>query len=119
MRYAAGTPVWVQPVSPAGSRVSGVRVRVLSHAAALATGVRGVLFTAAPVTGSGTVKLGLSYARFAQVYGGNYGLALGLVELPACALTTPQGVVVAMPLTAVRIWDSLSTCEAGVPAGIP
>jgi RHS repeat-associated protein len=91
-RYAVGTPVWAQPVPAASGRVTAMRVRVLSHAATLALGVRGVVFTAAPATGSsggGTVRLGLSYAGFAQVYGGNYGLGLGLVELPACALTTP------------------------------
>jgi RHS repeat-associated protein len=92
LRYAAGTPVWAQPVTAAAGRVTGVRVRVLSHAAAVAMGVAGVVFTAAPAPGSaaGTVRLGLSYAKFAQVYGGNYGLGLGLVELPSCALTTPQ-----------------------------
>jgi RHS repeat-associated protein len=91
-RYAAGTPVWARPVSAGGGRVTGLRVHVLPHEAALALGVRGVVFTAAPVPGSGagTVRLGVSYARFAEAYGGNYGLGLGLVELPACALTTPR-----------------------------
>ena len=90
--YAPGTPVWAQPLPAAGGRAAAVGVRVLSHAAALAAGVRGVVFTAGSLTAgsAGRVRLGLSYAGFSQVYGGNYGLGLGLAELPACALTTPQ-----------------------------
>src|SRR5579863_2836765 len=89
--WAAGTPVWAQPVTPPGRGVRGVRVRVLGHAAALAAGVRGVVFTAAVAGGAGgPVRLGLSYARFSQVSGGGYGLSLGLAELPGCALTSPQ-----------------------------
>ena len=39
--------------------------------------------------GAGRVHVSLSYAGFAQAYGGNYGSRLRLVELPGCALTTP------------------------------
>jgi YD repeat-containing protein len=87
----AGTPVWAQPL-PGQAAMTGVRVRVLSHAAAQAADVHGVVFTARPAAGSagGPVRLGISYARFAQASGGNYGLGLGLAELPACALTTPS-----------------------------
>ena len=92
--YGAGTPVWAQAVAArAGTTgMTGVGVRVLGHAAAAAAGVRGVVFTAQAPAGSpgGAVRLGISYARFAQVSGGNYGLGLGLVELPVCALTTPS-----------------------------
>jgi RHS repeat-associated protein len=92
--YGAGTPVWAQGVSAGtgAASLTGVGVRVLGHAAAMAAGVRGVVFTAQAPAGShgGPVRLGLSYAQFAQVSGGNYGLGLGLVELPACALTTPS-----------------------------
>src|SRR5215472_9121094 len=92
--YGAGTPVWAQAVgggTPA-MNLAGVGVRVLGHAAALAAGVRGVIFTAQAPAGSsgGKVRMGISYARFAQVSGGNYGLGLGLAELPACVLTTPS-----------------------------
>ena len=89
----AGTPLLAQavPDRAGGAAVTGVSVRVLGHAAATAAGVRGVLFTARPAAGSGAgpVRLGVSYASFAQVSGGNYGLGLRLVELPACVLTTP------------------------------
>jgi RHS repeat-associated protein len=88
-----GTPLWAAPAPAAAgmSPVTGVHVRVLGHAAALAAGVHGVIFTARPSAGSpaGRVRLGISYAGFGQASGGNYGLGLGLVELPACALTTP------------------------------
>jgi RHS repeat-associated protein len=64
---------------------------MFSHAAAAAAGVRGVVFTAAAAgRRGGPVRLGLSYAGFAQISGGNYGLGLGLAVLPGCALTTPQ-----------------------------
>ena len=88
----AGTPLWAQPAARAGTApATGVAVRVLGHAAALAAGVHGVVFTARAAAGSaaGRVRLGISYATFGQASGGNYGLSLGLVELPACALTTP------------------------------
>src|SRR5579863_2496019 len=55
--WAAGTPVWAQPVTPPGRGVRGVRVRVLGHAAALAAGVRGVGFTAAVAGGAGGAEL--------------------------------------------------------------
>ncbi len=36
------------------------------------------------------MRLGVDYAGFGQVSGGNYGLSLGLEVLPICVLTTPQ-----------------------------
>ena len=64
---------------------------VLAHRAAVAAGVRGVLFTARTAgMAGGLVRLGVDYAGFAQVSGGNYGLSLGLEVLPGCALTTPR-----------------------------
>ncbi|SRR5216683_2380719 len=102
--YGTGTPVWAQAL-PAGTAPdprktaqpevgagpSRVTERVLSHAASQAAGVSGVVFTVTAAAGSGgRVRVGLDYSAFAQVYGGNYGLGLRLVELPACALTTPR-----------------------------
>ena len=101
--YAAGTPVWAQALNdPSGSYrgPSSVSVRVLDHGAATAAGVTGVVFTATPTAaGRGTVRIGVDYGSFAQAYGGNYGSRLRLVQLPACALTTPQ----------------LATCRAQTP----
>ena len=85
-----GTPVWAQSAGAAGRPAAAVAVRVLSHAAATAAGVKGVVFTAAAPGAAGSARIGVDYAGFADVFGGNYGLSLGLVELPACALTTPK-----------------------------
>ncbi|SBT42705.1 RHS repeat domain-containing protein [Micromonospora auratinigra] len=90
-----GTPVWVQPVAQRGRAYTGPRrldVHVANRATAQAAGVDGVVFSVAPAsasTGRGSVRVGLDYAGFAEAYGGNYGSRLKLVQLPACALTTP------------------------------
>jgi RHS repeat-associated protein len=93
----AGTPVWVQALADGSTDddayqgPSLVSATVLSHARAVALGVSGVVFRVGgggPATG--TVRVGLDYGAFSQVYGGNYGSRLRLVALPACALTTPQ-----------------------------
>ncbi|MEV6379839.1 polymorphic toxin-type HINT domain-containing protein [Streptomyces sp. NPDC051773] len=69
-------------------------VRTLSRKAARKTGVDGPVFTLTPGKGStqraGKVRAGLDYSSFAGLYGGGYADRLGLVQLPACALTTPQ-----------------------------
>jgi hypothetical protein len=105
---AGGLPVWVGPPdtksSPAPRRtatdaylssspVTRVTVGMASQAAASALGVRGVVFTVARAdgrAGSGRVHVSLDYSAFADAYGGNYAARIHLVELPACALTTPQ-----------------------------
>jgi RHS repeat-associated protein len=92
-----GTPVWVQAVGggtnadAAWRGPSRVSARVLPHARAAALGVSAVVFeVAAGGAAAAQVRVGLDYAGFAQVYGGNFGSRLRLVSLPACALTTPQ-----------------------------
>lgn len=63
------------------------------QSASAALGVRGVVFTAARADGSpaaGRAHLSLDYASFKDAYGGGYGSRLRLVQLPQCALTTPQ-----------------------------
>ncbi|MGW0131588.1 polymorphic toxin-type HINT domain-containing protein [Streptomyces sp. NPDC003299] len=91
---AAGTPVWARAVAPAKGSYqgpAGVSVRVLPHQDAAKLGVSGVVLTVRPGTGGqGKVQLGLDSAGFAQAYGGNYAGRLHLVQLPACALTTPE-----------------------------
>jgi hypothetical protein len=87
-------PVTVQPVAPTGGRYAGpsdVQITVLSRASAAKAGVDGVLFSLTPRgAGHGTAKVSLDYSSFAQAYGAGFGSRLQLVELPACALTTPQ-----------------------------
>ena len=105
---AGGLPVWVGPPdtksSPAPRRtatdaylssspVTRVTVGIAPHATASALGVHGVIFTVARAdgrAGAGRVHVSLDYSAFADAYGGNYASRIHLVELPACALTTPQ-----------------------------
>ncbi|MFC1432645.1 polymorphic toxin-type HINT domain-containing protein [Streptacidiphilus sp. N1-3] len=105
---AVGTPVWVQRLTPAArpDRTPGatgstsdpsatptaaapVLVSVQSHGAAQKLGVSGVVFTVSGSGDGGRLQVGLDYSAFAQAFGGNYAQRLRLVELPACALTTP------------------------------
>jgi RHS repeat-associated protein len=75
------------------SPVSRVAVSMTSQAAAARLGVRGVVFSVARADGSagpGRVHVSVDYGSFADAYGGSYASRLHLVELSACALTTPQ-----------------------------
>ncbi|WP_433349113.1 RHS repeat-associated core domain-containing protein [Micromonospora sp. CA-111912] len=104
---AAGTPVWAQPVAAKDGRYAGpdrLAVTVADRKAAEAAGVDGVLLSVAPAgsSGSGTVRVGVDYAGFAEAFGGNYGSRLRLVRLPECALTTPK-------LAACRTVEPLSS----------
>jgi RHS repeat-associated protein len=87
---APGTPVWAQLSGP-GSVDASVAVQVFDHARAVALGVPGVVFSVTPQgVGAGALRVGLDYKAFAQAIGGNFGARLRLVQLPACALTTPD-----------------------------
>src|SRR5215472_4355319 len=87
---AGRTPVLVG--ATAGGHVTGrVSVQVASHAAAVAAGVRGVIFSVAGSSGAGgRVRVALNYKSFARNYGGAWASRLRLVELPSCALTDPR-----------------------------
>ncbi|MGW3683930.1 RHS repeat domain-containing protein [Streptomyces prasinus] len=77
-----------------------VALRVHPQSAAEKAGVNGVLLTVDPAgaaSGKSTgdtdkLRVSLDYSSFNDVYGGNFGPRLGLVSLPACALTTPEKV---------------------------
>jgi RHS repeat-associated protein len=86
----SGTPVWTQRTVATSGQAGAVAVRVLPHSLAAAVGVSGVVFTTAARGLGGSLRLGVDYAGFADAFGGNYGLSLRLVRLPACALTTPR-----------------------------
>jgi RHS repeat-associated protein len=89
---AAGAPA-VSPASGGGSPVSRVNIAMASQRTASAAGVRGVVFTVARAddgASAGQVHVSLDYASFADAYGAGYAARLRLVELPYCALTTPQ-----------------------------
>ena len=96
---AGTTPVWLgppqsSPSHPAASAgpVSQVQVSVASQQAAATLGVHGMVFALAPAPGrlSANIQVSVDYSQFAHAYGGDSAGRLRLVELPACALTTPQ-----------------------------
>ena len=78
------------PVSTS-TAASSVATKVLSHAAATALGVDGVVFILTPGAAvTSPLAVSLNYSSFTNAVGGDYGSRLRLVSLPACALTTPN-----------------------------
>jgi RHS repeat-associated protein len=79
-------------VAPAGATAARVRVQVLDRAATAAAGVRGLLVRVGRMDGatsSAPVGVTIDYNAFRTAYGGDWASRLRLVEMPACALTTP------------------------------
>jgi RHS repeat-associated protein len=106
---AGRLPVWVGQPDAAGagsarkvrtaafasvaSPVSRARVSLASRRTARALGVRGVVVSVARADGAavpGRVHISVSYRGFGQAYGGDFGSRLRLVELPGCALSSPE-----------------------------
>ncbi|WP_438290798.1 RHS repeat-associated core domain-containing protein [Streptomyces sp. HUAS TT7] len=98
-----GTPVWLgrpgsltkqhQATTTAGQTPDKVAVTVAGREEAQRAGINGVLVSLtdnATTKGDGKVSVGLEYSGFANAYGGDYTSRLQLVQLPPCALTTPQ-----------------------------
>ncbi|MEU3249919.1 polymorphic toxin-type HINT domain-containing protein [Streptomyces sp. NPDC006997] len=83
------------PLAVGGTRApEAVRARVLGREAAERVGADGPVFTLEatgenPAHAKSTVRARLDYSSFAEAFGGGYADRLRLVELPACALTTP------------------------------
>ncbi|MFE3830659.1 polymorphic toxin-type HINT domain-containing protein [Streptomyces sp. NPDC059092] len=77
-----------------------IETRVFAREQTERLGVRGLVFSLQPRTSAGTpaapspapstVALSVDYADFANSFGGSYASRMRLVELPACALTTPS-----------------------------
>ncbi|WP_433230023.1 polymorphic toxin-type HINT domain-containing protein [Micromonospora sp. CA-248260] len=68
-----------------------VRVQVEDRATTDRAGVRGVLFGIGSGDGTaGRVSVEVDYRAFRTAYGADYASRLRLVQLPACALTTPE-----------------------------
>lgn len=68
-----------------------VSVHVYGHSTATKAGIPGTLIALHPDKTTGEAwHLSLPYASFTDAYGGSYGSRLHLVQLPQCALTTPQ-----------------------------
>ncbi|MBY8881583.1 HNH/ENDO VII family nuclease [Actinacidiphila acidipaludis] len=91
---SSSSPISIRAVSPKTGHYAGpatATVKVSDPASARQAGVSGVLFTVTPHgTGHSAADVTLDYSAFAQAYGGNFGSRLELVQLPTCALTTPQ-----------------------------
>jgi hypothetical protein len=91
-------PIWLTSAagskSPAATgRVRKVTVVVAAHKAATAAGADALIFAVTRADDSqtaGQIKVRLSYAKFADAYGGGFGERLQLFAMPACALTTPK-----------------------------
>lgn len=107
---AAGLPVTIAPViDPKGTKTGKARraaaalktepgaparadVRILDRAATAKLGVDGVVLTVRRSDGATSpsdLSVGLDYSAFAHAYSGNWSSRLRMVQLPACALTTP------------------------------
>ncbi len=89
---AGATPVLAAATRvPAGQSLVAARVRVLAHVAATRLGLDGVVFTVSSAgLGGGLADVAVDYSKFATAAGGDFADRLHLVELPACALTTPR-----------------------------
>ncbi|MEV0095934.1 RHS repeat-associated core domain-containing protein [Streptomyces sp. NPDC050738] len=100
---AGSLPVWVAPAAaPSGAKAKGVkgaapvvgkvRVEMAKQSAATQAGVAGVLASVRRSDGGtgGGVHVELDYRSFADSYGGDWASRLRLVQLPSCALTTPE-----------------------------
>ncbi|WP_405968698.1 RHS repeat-associated core domain-containing protein [Streptomyces sp. NBC_00015] len=86
----AGVPVTLAPSSGDRAAAAGTaRVTVLDQKAARAAGVTGVLLTAEADT-AGKAEVSVDYSGFSSALGGGWSQRLRLVQLPACALTTPE-----------------------------
>jgi RHS repeat-associated protein len=103
---AAGTPVTLAPAGhftarrlPAGHALraaatpGSVGVTVAGQDVSRRAGVNGLIVSLGRTdrtTAAGTVSMALDYSSIKDAYGGDYASRLRLVQLPACALTTPQ-----------------------------
>jgi hypothetical protein len=119
---AGSSAAWAQAVAPAAGAWSGPsEVGVVTEPRSLSDklGIDGVVWQVSGLSaGSGQVRAGLDYGSFAQAYGGNYGLRLQVVELPACALTTP-GLARCRRETPLRTRNDARTDEVSALIALP
>ncbi|WP_145904487.1 RHS repeat-associated core domain-containing protein [Kitasatospora viridis] len=77
----------------ADSTPTRVRVTTADQAVAQRAGVHGLLFAVEPAdagAGAGSATVSVDPSSFRAAFGGDYASRLHLVELPSCALTTPE-----------------------------
>ncbi|MCB5180392.1 polymorphic toxin-type HINT domain-containing protein [Streptomyces antimicrobicus] len=102
---------------------SALRVEVKNDAQTRAAGVNGALValtdtaTAAGTAPAGTVQVGLDVSAWAKSAGANWADRARLVQLPACALTTPgaQGCTRRTPVETRRDASGRLVAEVDVP----
>ncbi|AYG78265.1 tRNA(Glu)-specific nuclease WapA [Streptomyces hundungensis] len=131
-KQAGNLPVWIAPsgdsnrtgkTSTAPSAQADdakVRVDVADAGKAAATGVSGALISLTD-TGTGTapgkVQVGLDISAWAKTAGANWGDRARLVQLPACALASPQaaGCRTRTPVASKRDTSGRLTAEVEMP----
>ncbi|MFF4155901.1 polymorphic toxin-type HINT domain-containing protein [Streptomyces sp. NPDC001678] len=98
MKQAGALPVAVAPADPVsrGAVASGtarVQVAVAERGTARRAGVEGLLLSVARTdgeTGAKRAKVRVDYSSFRGAYGGDWASRLRLVQLPGCAVATPE-----------------------------
>ncbi|WP_432106064.1 RHS repeat-associated core domain-containing protein [Streptomyces sp. bgisy091] len=85
-----GLPLTVAPTRAkvVAPEVTDVKVTTLDRKATDKLGITGVVLTA-EADRKGRAEVGINYSSFASAIGGGWSGRLRLVQLPACALTTP------------------------------
>ncbi|MGW8328424.1 RHS repeat-associated core domain-containing protein [Streptomyces sp. NPDC055897] len=79
------------PTAQLGLKDTAANVQILDHARAQKVGIDGLLLKVSPVGGpAGTANVTVDYSGFADAAGAGYGKRLHLVQLPSCALVTPE-----------------------------
>ncbi|MFI1869746.1 polymorphic toxin-type HINT domain-containing protein [Streptomyces jumonjinensis] len=124
---AKGLPLELDTKVKRGEKpaAGAVEAKVLSREAAQRAGTDGVLFTlrAQSTASGGPVRPRLDYSSFAEAYGGGYASRLALVELPACALTTPGRASCRTPKPVAAVNDTekqtLTAKRVRLRAGVP
>ncbi|MEW2588361.1 hypothetical protein AB0923_34480, partial [Streptomyces virginiae] len=133
-RQAGELPVWVAPAktanrstplselatSPATPTTGSVNVEVKDAKTTSAAGVNGALIALTEPVGaatSGKVELAVDASTWAKNAGANWDARARLVQLPACALTTPgaPGCTSRKPLTTHRDASGRLVAEIGMP----
>ncbi|MFD7323978.1 polymorphic toxin-type HINT domain-containing protein [Streptomyces sp. NPDC059875] len=95
-RRAKGLPVSIAATSRvrgAAERALKVKVSVADRGVSGRAGVEGIVFSVARAdssTAAGATRVTVSYDAFRGAYGGDWATRLRLVQLPACALATPE-----------------------------
>ncbi|MET9632749.1 type IV secretion protein Rhs, partial [Lentzea sp. NPDC006480] len=82
----------ISPIKVSRTDVTPVRVETFSQDTSAKVGVAGVVLKVSDKSGKspGKTSVQLDYAGFDKAYGGDYGSRLRLVQLPECALSTPD-----------------------------